>query len=139
MLDERFLSKSIGLLNPPAAVTIPANGTVHDAVMLLQEHRSGCLVVVDERGKLAGIFTERDVVLRVVGQGIDMKTTPVETLMTKNPETAKMTTTVAFSLNMMSHGGYRNIPVVDDDQFPVGLVSVKNLVDFLAHSVGKMN
>ncbi len=138
MLDERFLAKSIGLMNPPAAITIAAWGTISEAVQLLQQHRSGCLVVTDEKGKLAGIFTERDIVLKVVGQGIDMNQTPVEELMTKSPETAKMTTTVAFALNMMSHGGYRNIPIVDDEQFPVGLVSVKNLVDFLAHSIGKV-
>src|SRR5258708_38779809 len=99
MVDERFLSKSIGWLNPPPAITVPITGTVAEAIRLLQDHRSGCLVVVDERGKLAGIFTERDVVLRVVAQPIDMAVTKVETLMTKSPETAKMTTTVAFALN----------------------------------------
>lgn len=138
MLDNRFLSKSIGLLNPPLPATIPLNGSLSHAISLLQEHRSGCLLVVDEAGKLAGIFTERDVVLRVVGHGIDVEKTGIQEFMTKNPATAGMTTTVAYALNMMSHGGFRNVPIIDEDGFPVGLVSVKNLVDFLAQSIGKM-
>ena len=52
--------------------------------------------------------------------------------MTKEPKTAEMTSTMAFVLNMMSEGGYRHMPIVDEENRPVGMVSVKDLVDFIA-------
>ena len=139
MLDNRFLSKSLGLLNPPAPVTILETQSLDEAISLLQTHRSGCLLVVDAAGKLLGIFTERDVVLRIINHGIDLKGSVVSEHMTKEPATATMTTTVAFALNMLSHGGFRNIPIVDDEGFPVGLMNVKNLVDFLVQSIGRID
>jgi CBS domain-containing protein len=139
MLDNRFLAKSLGLLNPPSGPTLHLSQSLAEAISLLQEHRNGAVLVVDEHDILQGILTERDVVLKIINRGIDVDQTPVSSLMTVEPATASMTTTVAYALNMMSVGGFRNIPIVDEKNRPVGLLSVKNIVDFLAHSIGKLS
>ena len=138
MLDNRFLAKSLGLLNPPLAPTMLHSQSLAEAITLLQEHKNGAVLVVDEHDILQGILTERDVVLKIINRGVDISTTAVSEYMTREPATASMTTTVAFALNMMSVGGFRNIPIVDEKNRPVGLLSVKNLVDFLARSIGKL-
>jgi CBS domain-containing protein len=139
MLDNRFLAKSLGLLSPPLAPTVLFSQSLADAIALLQEHKNGAVLVVDEQDILQGILTERDVVLKVVNKGVDISVTPVSEFMTVEPATASMTTSVAYALNMMSVGGFRNIPIVDEKNRPVGLLSVKNLVDFLARSIGKLS
>jgi CBS domain-containing protein len=60
---------------------------------------------------------------------------PVSHFMTKNPSSAFMTTSIAYGLSMLSQGGFRHIPIVDDDNFPVALISVKDIVD---HIVGQL-
>ncbi len=137
ILDNRFLSGSLGLLDPPPPLILPQESKVIEAIQLLQEHKLGSVALTDVSGKLTGIFTERDVLLKVSLKPIDPKVMPLSKLMTANPQTASMTTTIAFALNMMSQGGYRHLPVVDDDHLPVGIISVKDLIDYIAKSVTK--
>lgn len=137
LIDNRFLSGSLGLLDPQPPLTLLLEQKVDEAIRLLQEHRLGSVAIVDLSGRLQGIFTERDVLLKIALQPIDPAKVPLSRVMTAHPQTATMTTTVAFALNMMSHGGYRHLPIVDEDQIPVGIVSVKDIVDYLARAVTK--
>ena len=137
VVDNRFLARSIGLLNPPIPFTVSEDAPVRRALEILQENKIGCVVVVDVDGRISGMFSERDVVLRVVLADIDPNETLISKIMTPKPHVATMTTTVAFALNMMSHGGFRHIPIVDDDNFPVGMISVKNIVDFIVQALTK--
>jgi len=139
MIDNRFLAKSLGLLNPPQPVLAHAEDSLEKVISILQEHKNGSVLIVSAEGHLIGIFTERDVVLKIVNKGINIDTTPVSDYMTKEPATATMTTTIAYALNMMSHGGFRNIPIVDENRIPVGLVAVKNILDYLAQSIGRVD
>jgi len=139
MIDFRFLSQSLGVLNPPSPSIVILGEPVVNCIKVLQAQKHGCLLVTNRMGTLEGIFTERDVVLKVALANVDLSKVPVEEYMTKNPQTASMTTTVAYALNMMSLGGFRNLPIVDEEAFPVGLVSVKNIIDFLAQSIGKLS
>ena len=137
VVDHRFLARSLGLLNPPPPVTIFEENSLRAAIELLQTHKFGGVVVTNSAGKIVGMFTERDVVTKVCLTEIDLENTPISEVMTKNPHTAEMTTTVAFALNMMSQGGYRHIPIVDDAGYPVGMISVKNIVDYLCGTLTK--
>lgn len=137
VLDNRFLSRSVGLLNPPPPATLEPTASLREAVELLQEHRIGSIVITDPSGKLLGIFTERDVVLKLCLSNYDLDRTPISELMTPNPHAEQMTTTIAYALNMMSVGGYRHIPIVDDENVPVGIVSVKDIVDYIAGQLTK--
>jgi len=108
-------------------VVIEADASVVQAVDAMNEHRTGC-VLVARGGKLAGIFTERDVLTRVIFRGESLK---VGDAMTANPETLDATATIASALNKMSEGGYRHIPIVDEEGQPAGVVSIRDLVDLL--------
>src|SRR5262245_46137243 len=110
-------------------IIIDAAATAADAVDAMNEHHTGC-VLVGSSGRLVGIFTERDVLTKVVFRH-DGPLTPLESVMTLHPETLEAGATIAFALNMMSVGGYRHIPIVDRDHRPVGVLSVRDIVDFL--------
>jgi CBS domain-containing protein len=101
-----------------------------------REHR-GC-VLVTEDGSLAsplvGIFTERDVLLRIVDRGKNPATLPLEAVMTTDPEVLNLNGTIAHALNKMSVGGFRHVPVVDEDNRPVFVISVRDIVEFLVEA-----
>lgn len=137
VIDNRFLARSLGLLNPPAPIVVQEERPIREVVSLLKEHKIGGVIVVSPAGKITGMFTERDVVTKISLIDIDLDDTAIKDVMTKSPQTATMTTTIAFALNMMSQGGYRHIPIVDDSEFPVGLISVKNLVDYICGALTK--
>lgn len=137
VLDNRFLARSLGLLNPEPALVLEESEPIRLAIELLQANKQGCVVITNEHDCVVGIFSERDAVIKVMLAELPVNSTPVSEVMTPNPQTAKMTTTVAFALNMMSQGGYRHIPIVDDKNHPVGVITVKNLVDYISHTVTK--
>ena len=86
----------------PNLFTVPASATVHAAVKRMIDEKVGSVLVVDD-GRLVGIFTERDVLVRVVGANRDPMTTPVSFGMTHNPVSIDSSTTVQEVLD--AHGG----------------------------------
>ena len=130
VLDDSIIREPISTLEPQVPVCVAADATVADAIRTMQEHRIGCVLVTGAEG-LAGIFTERDVLRHVVGAGLDPETTPVTDLMTPNPETVRADAGIVYALNKMSLGGFRHVPVVDDAGRPVGIISVKDVVDYI--------
>jgi CBS domain-containing protein len=80
---------------------------------------------------LKGIFTERDVLFRIVDRGRNPATLPLKDVMTDDPERVKVSQPIGAVLHMMSVGGFRHIPVVDEEDRPVFVVSVKDVVQFL--------
>lgn len=137
IVDKRFLSKSVGMLNPPEPLVISELASVYEAISMLKMHRIGAVVITDRHGAISGIFSERDVVLKISLTDKDLYTTPVSEVMTRSPHTEKMTTTLAFALNLMSQGGYRHLPIVDDNRHPIGIISVKNIVDYIVRSLNE--
>ena len=134
VVDNRFLARSIGLLNPPTPISMRDTSSVKDGLSVLKEQPVGCILLTDAAGKLSGIFTERDVVKKIVLTQV-LPAAPLADYMTHNPQTVEMTTPIAFVLQMMSEGGYRHMPVVDDELYPVGIVSVKDIVDYIVRSI----
>ncbi len=109
---------------------VPRGTPIETVIRRMEEMRIGNALILDGE-KLAGIFTERDVMTRVVEPGIDGRT-PIEKVMTERPKTLKVDDTVADAIRLMSRGGYRHIPIVDGGGKVVGSLSVKVLVSYLA-------
>jgi CBS domain-containing protein len=110
-------------------------GTKVDEVLkIMQENRIGCVCVVNKK-QLVGIFTERDILTKVVAGDIDINKIAVEEVMTPNPEYLYDDDEIAFALNRMHVGGFRHIPLIDLDGKPVGLISVKDIVAHLMKSL----
>lgn len=109
--------------------TVESTATVADAIRAMNERHKGC-VLVQKSGKLVGIFTERDVIAKVALQARGTRA-KVESVMTGKPDTLTADDTIAFALNKMSVGGFRHIPIVDDQGKPAGTLSVRDVVDFI--------
>ncbi len=103
-----------------AAASLP----VGDAARLMREHKVGAIVVV-EGDRLAGIFTERDALFRVVAEGRDPRTTLVADVMTANPITIDADKPFARALELMHAGRFRHVPVVDNGR-AIGIVSSRD-------------
>ena len=120
--------RELATLRP--AICVPPTASVRSAIERMNQHSSGC-VLVEEDGQLTGIFTERDVLTKVVGSQLDIDRTSVDTVMTRDPEGLRPDDRVSYALNKMSVGGFRHIPLVDDDGRPLGVVSMRNVVDYM--------
>ena len=105
-------------------VTASADTTVAAAARLMKEHGIGALLVLQE-GRLAGIFTERDALFRVIGEGRDPKKTRIADVMTANPRTIAPDRPFGHALHLMYEGGFRHVPVVDNGR-PLGVVSSRD-------------
>jgi CBS domain-containing protein len=110
-------------------LAIPPATPVAEVIALMNESSTGCALVVD-RGALVGIFTERDVLRKVAGR-TDSTALLVGEVMTRDPDTLPQTASVAFALNRMSVEGYRHIPLLDDDGAPVGVVGMRDIINWL--------
>ena len=106
-------------------ISAPADTTVRAAAITMAGHKIGAIVVVDDQGRLAGLFTERDVLNRVVAQGLDPDSTRLTAVMTADLQTASPDKPLAHALHMMFEGGFRHVPVVEDGR-PIGMVSARN-------------
>jgi len=127
---EEMLHSPISVLEPRSPIVVEPQTTVLEAVTLMQTERVGC-VLVTRADKLKGIFTERDVLTQVIGRGVDATKTPVRKLMTANPEYLRTSDSLAYALNKMSVGGFRHVPLVDERLVPVGVISVRDIVNYI--------
>jgi len=105
-------------------VSAPGTMTVREAARLMKERRVGAVIIVED-GKLAGIFTERDVVFGVVAQDRDARTTRLAEVMTRDPQTIHPDKPFPDALHIMHERGFRHVPVVEDGR-PVGMISARD-------------
>jgi len=127
VLDQRMICEPIRYLNPRDPLALPPTASVRDAVRMMREHRVGCVLVV-EADRLVGIITERDLLLKLETAEPER---PLRELMTPEPEALALDDPIVYALNKMSVGGFRHVPLVDSDRRPVGVVSVKDIVDYI--------
>jgi CBS domain containing-hemolysin-like protein len=118
------------------AIVVDASVSLAEALRKMREARRGAVLVVRD-GVLAGIFTERDVLLRVAGFPVDVNRATVAEHMTPQPHTLPADSSVAFALNKMVVEGFRHIPLVDDHGRPIGMVSMRDLIDYLSDFFSK--
>jgi CBS domain-containing protein len=128
-LSRNLRIDSVSRLSPTPPREIPADRPVAEAIELLRRERVGCLLVVRD-GKLAGIFTERDLLTRVLAPGKPF-TAAVGDVMTADPVTVQPKDPIRVAVKRMQAGGYRHLPVVDEESRPVGVLSVKRVVHYL--------
>lgn len=128
---ERAITKhAVRALAPKIPVTVSAHTTVREAVATLVDHKIGCLLVEDD-GKVTGIFTERDVLNRVLPDRATLDQ-PVSSVMTAAPQTITVEDSIAYAMHEMAVGGYRHLPVADADGTAAGIISARDLVRFLS-------
>lgn len=118
-------------LVPPLVLTPGAS--VAEAIGLMRRERHGC-VLVGEGGGLLGIFTERDLLSRVVRKGRDPRSIHLGEVMTPDPYTVSPADPPAFAIHRMVAQGLRHLPVVDGTQL-LGFISVRNILRYIHQDV----
>lgn len=134
VLSNSFLCQSLGVLEPKRPVCVKEDETLENVLTLFTVHNISSILVVKKDGKLSGIFTERDCLRRGLDVLPTAKNKPVREVMTPNPVSVAPDVSVSYALNLMSTGGFRHIPLVDEDNVPVGVISVRDVVDFIVGS-----
>lgn len=111
-------------------VCIPMGTPLSKVISLMQAKKRGC-AIIEKKGHIVGIFTERDLLARVIEPQKPL-TTPIEEVMTSNPAFLKQTGSIAEAVLLMSKKGYRHIPLVDEEGMIQGFISVRDILDYLA-------
>src|SRR5262249_31148571 len=120
-------------LRPPALVE--RGQTIRDAIEAIKNKRLGCALVCDN-GKLAGIFTERDLLNKILRRNVSYDS-PVDNYMTPDPARLSLEDSVEAAMQLMREGDYRNIPLVDSEGKTAGVVTVRDLITYLAEHFPK--
>ena len=128
-VTELFSAK-IKVLEPATPICVALGSSLRAVVSTLQEKRIGCALVTQDN-ELAGIITERDLTFEVLGHDVDIDEVKVDDFMTPHPESLTPNDPIAFALNRMKLGGYRHVPLVNEENEPVGIISVKDIVHWL--------
>ena len=108
--------------------SVPLDATAEQAIQNMLDRRVGAVAVLDENQRVAGIFTERDVLRRLSASGRDAAQTPIREVMTTPVEMATLDTTPGQALATMVERHYRHLPIVDDDGRLLGMLSIRNVL-----------
>lgn len=114
----------------PEAAAVPVEATAADAIRKMLDHHVGAVGVVDGEGRVAGIFTERDVLRKLSLSRLDPEATPVRDLMTTPVEMATQETGPGEAMATMVERHFRHLPVVDSNSKLLGILSIRNLLEW---------
>ena len=137
VFDAALLQEHASVLPARRPLVFSERHTVSEAMHAMQSERRGVVVITTDgtlNGRITGIFTERDVLFRVVDSGRNPANLPLSEVMTRDPERLGDEESIARVLHMMSVGGFRHVPVVDADDHPRFVVSVRDVVEFLVNA-----
>lgn len=113
---------------PRDPICVEPQTAIREVFRVLKERRRGCVLVCQDE-RLVGIFTERDA-LQLMADGGDMDQ-PIESVMHRDVTTLSRSDFVGDAIVKMSQGGYRRLPIVDQDGKPTGVLTSKTILHFL--------
>ena len=135
-LDNLDLGKCIAPTDPIQTllggkfIILNENVTLKEAIINIQKQHVGCILLEND-DKISGIFTERDIVQKIVGNRHDLENEYVKNYMTINPDVLHTNDAIGFALNKMIEGGYRHIPIINKSSKPVGVISMQDIINHL--------
>jgi len=112
-------------------ITIDIGASTQNAIDILIKHRIGAASIV-ENEKIRGIFGERDVLRKILNKQVgELSDIPVTHFMKADPQTAKPNDMLDIAVLYMAKGGFRHLPIVNDEQQPIGMVSIRDVISYL--------
>lgn len=129
-VERHLVRDRLDVLQPRQPITVAPETAVRDVLGMLIDRGIGCVLVVDGE-TLVGVFTERDALRRLAGRLDELGDLPVSQFMTASPQTLDVEAKVAFAVRSMDQGGYRHLPIVDDQNRPTGVISVRDILQYL--------
>jgi CBS domain-containing protein len=135
-VGRAILETRISELSPRPPVTLPADATVAKALETMRKKKVGAIMVVSRKRPrpLVGVFTERDLLHRALARK-GYARLALEKVMTPAPETLRPRDSLAYALNKMSVGRFRHVPLVDERKVPVGMLSIRDVIDFVVELI----
>jgi CBS domain-containing protein len=130
-VERGLLKDRIRDLHPRPPITVPPETPVGEVLKKMVAERLGCAAIVDKNNRLLGLFTERDALMRLNVDAARLADKPVSSVMTANPATLRARDKIAFALHRMHVGGFRHVPILDDDDKLVGIISVRGILAYL--------
>ena len=112
-------------------LTVESGIPLREVIQKMQESRRGS-VLVQKKGVLVGLFTERDALTKVALSFDKLGSAPIDEFMSTQPKTIKLSHSVADAIGIMAKGGYRRLPIVDDKRVVCGLVSARDMIGYQA-------
>jgi CBS domain-containing protein len=112
------------------AAMVERTASLRETIEAMKAKRLGCALICDQ-GRLVGLFTERDLLNRVIGEPVSYAA-PIDQFMTPNPAKLNLDDTVAEAMRLMYDRDYRNIPLVDHEGRAAGVVTVHDLITYFA-------
>jgi CBS domain-containing protein len=126
----RWFDRTLAEVQHAPLLAVPPDTDVASVVQLMNLQRQTAVLVM-EHDRLLGIFTERDVLTRVVPRGLDPRQVRVRELMTENPNVLPESTMLSAALRTLALETYHHLPVVDDSGRPRALISLQTIVRHL--------
>ena len=130
--EARLLKEHLDAVDAAQPLVIDSDAPVADALSLMQKEQNGCVLALHD-GRLVGLFTERDALLKVAGKPLDG--IRVADVMTADPVMLRPEDSVAVALHKMAVGGFRHVPLVADGR-PVGVATARDLLRHIDHLLG---
>ena len=137
-VERALLSDRVALFQGRKPLYVSPTMPVREVLRLLVDNKVGCVLVLQDE-KLVGIFTERDVLLKIGERAVTLGDRPVSDFMTPSVQTLPPTAKIAFAVHRMDLGGYRHVPIEGGDGRPAGIFSVRDILMYLTRkmSAGK--
>lgn len=134
-VEADLLRDRIERLWPKSPSTVSPETTVGEVLKKMVGETIGCVMVVD-RGKLVGIFSERDALMKLNVDAAKFMDRPISQFMTPRPVTLDTNDKIAFALHKMNLGGYRHIPILFDGKL-AGVISIRDILRYLTERIEK--
>jgi CBS domain-containing protein len=128
----RLLGEHLDALGMPPPLTVGPDTPLDVTIERMHAAEADCVLVTDD-GRLVGIFTDRDAVVKAAGTRLDAF--PVRDFMTPDPVVLRHDDPIAVAIHKMAVGGFRHIPIIEDGR-PTGVVTARDVFDHLAEMLG---
>ena len=131
-VERSLMEDPVECLHPISPLRVDLQTSLQEAIQLMRDHGIGCVLVTTDDGKLTGILTEWDLLQKVAGKGIDLAQSPVGDFMSPAPESSKPEHPLGYALQRMIISDIRYLPLVDSSDRPVGIVSSRDIIAYMA-------
>lgn len=133
--ERSLMEDPVECLNLSRPLTVDCMTSLLEAIQLMRNHHIGCVLVTAADGTLAGILTERDLLHKVAAHGLDLERCEVQDFMTGIPEISKPHHPLGYAMQRMSIADLRYLPLVDEIGRPIGIVSSRDIIDYIAAKI----
>ncbi len=131
-VERSLMEDPVECLHPIRPLTVDLPTSLSDAIQLMRNHHIGCVLVTAADGTLAGILTERDLLQKVAGHGLDLDQSAVKDFMTQVPETSRAYHPLGYAMQRMIVCDLRYLPLVNETGQPTGIASSRDIIEYMA-------